>query len=327
MAKNILSCDLGGTSARFGHFSGSNTADLILEKTIWLKTKDASSFVQLLQLFEENSTKDNFKIKLSDYDIFSVAVAGPVEDGVRSVPPNIPWTIDIEEAHKQITFPKTILMNDFVGQAYSAVSPLAKKAKVILAGVPKSSGTIAVVGAGTGLGKGIVVPMKGDSYLALPSEGGHASFSPENKREAEFADFLKDKGKVRYACWDEIVSGRGLSTIHEFLTGEVLSPQDVTKGFSSTSETQDSETLEWAARFYGRVCRNFALEILALGGFFIAGGIAIKNPMLLTHPAFADEFRNPRAHKHLFQEIPVSLIEDEESGLWGAAFAGMQAIG
>jgi len=43
---------------------------------------------------------------------------------------------------------------------------------------------------------------------------------------------------------------------------------------------------------------------------------------VLTHPAFEEEFRSSPEHSKLMSLIPVYLITDEQSGLWGAAFRG-----
>ena len=41
---------------------------------------------------------------------------------------------------------------------------------------------------------------------------------------------------------------------------------------------------------------------------------------------FAEEFvRSPR-HEQLLRNVPVYLLTNEESGLWGAAFCGLQQL-
>ncbi|PIY21009.1 MAG: glucokinase, partial [Deltaproteobacteria bacterium CG_4_10_14_3_um_filter_60_8] len=107
--------------------------------------------------------------------------------------------------------------------------------------------------------------------------------------------------------------------IHWFLSGEDLEPKDVGARF-----TPASETLAWAAKFYGRVCRDYALEVLALGGLYIAGGLAAQNPEMLAHANFRGEFLNSPTMAHILAKIPVLLIDNQDSGLWGAAFLGQQ---
>jgi glucokinase len=80
--------------------------------------------------------------------------------------------------------------------------------------------------------------------------------------------------------------------------------------------------VEWFARFYGRACRLYALHTLALGGVYITGGMALRLPVL-THPAFAEEFRHSAAHRPLLEKIPVWHVRKPQAGLWGAALYGL----
>jgi len=80
--------------------------------------------------------------------------------------------------------------------------------------------------------------------------------------------------------------------------------------------TSASETLAWAARLYGRACRNYALEVLSLGGMYVAGVLLQKLPAMLTHKAFSEEFLMSKTMSRILAHIAVSLITNEESGLW-----------
>jgi tetratricopeptide (TPR) repeat protein len=89
---------------------------------------------------------------------------------------------------------------------------------------------------------------------------------------------------------------------------------------------ENAETLEWMARFYGRICRNCALQYMAAGGIYITGGVAAKLPEIITHPAFKKTFGKSETMAGLLEKIPVFLNLNEESGLWGAAFYGQNII-
>ena len=69
------------------------------------------------------------------------------------------------------------------------------------------------------------------------------------------------------------------------------------------------------------------LETVSTGGLFLAGGVAAKNPIIVENPAFGESVRATRTHRELIGSMPISLMTDEESGLWGAAFAGGQKLG
>jgi glucokinase len=315
--KNIISADVGGTNSRFGHFSIDDEDNLSLVDSIWLRTDEAGSFSDLIR----NLGKSGFSFKPRDADIVIIAVAGPVENKVRSKPPMIAWGLDISPAEKDLGFKRCILINDFVAQAFACRSPIGEAAEIILPGSPDPAAAAAVIGAGTGLGKAVIIPAARGGYIALPSEGGHTNFPFISRKEFEYQNFLMKERGDQYITANSVVSGKGLSYLHHFLTGRKLGPSEIVKEFPLYPET-----LEWASRFYARVCRNYALETLAMGGLYIAGGVAAKAPELLTHWVFEKEFRSSDTLAELLSKIPVSLIKDENSGLWGAAMLARQTL-
>jgi glucokinase len=315
--EKIIAADIGGTNSRFALFSVDRNGNLVQKEIQWLKTSDSLSFGQLI----DNLKSSGFSLKPEDSDIVVIAVAGPVEDAVRSSPPFISWDIDISNAQNDFGFRRCTLINDFVAQAFACRSPVGEAAEQVISGTAVNDATTAVIGAGTGLGKAALVPAGKDSYIAVPSEGGHANFPFISKRECEFQEFLINELGDKYITGNKVVSGIGLSCIHQFLSSEKLEPFEVTEKF-----IQYPETLEWASRFYGRVCRNYALETLSLGGLYIAGGVAARTPALVTHEAFELEFRSSDTLAALLENIPVFLIKDQNSGLWGGAVYGRQKL-
>ena len=315
--RHLLAADIGGTNSRFAHFMTDNAGELVLRAHIWLKTAEAKSFVNLLQ----NLRDSDFPFDPRQADIVGIAIAGPITQGVRVHPPLIPWEIDLSHAERDYGFRRSILMNDFVAQAYSCISSLGKSAEPILAGVAEPLATIAVIGAGTGLGKAILVPDDRGGYSAAPSEGAHACFPFVGEREFAFQRFLISSRRTRYATCNYVVSGSGLTAIHEFLTGRHREPAQVVEEFPL-----HPETLSWAAMFYGRACRDFALETLSRGGLYIAGGLAARNPDIVQHDAFKKEFLDSDAMGSVLARLPVFLIRDQNSGLWGTVMKALREL-
>lgn len=308
--KNILAADIGGTNSRFAHFISDPNDKLSLVETGWLKTAGSHSFAQLIEQLKNL----DFTFNINDADVAIISVAGPVEDDVYCSPPFISWDISLSEIQNVFNAGQCILVNDFVAQAFACRSPVANSATQILPGIKRPNSPIAVVGAGTSLGKALLVPCGANDYVVVPSEGAHASFPFDSEKELEFQRFLLKKFGKAYITASQVVSGKGISYIHQFLTNEKLKPEEIAAKCS-----HDSETLAWAAKFYGRVCRNYALDTVALGGMYIVGGVAAKMPGLIKHEAFNEEFQNSRFMSGLLRGIPVFLIDNEESGLWGAA--------
>jgi glucokinase len=66
--------------------------------------------------------------------------------------------------------------------------------------------------------------------------------------------------------------------------------------------------------------------VLARGGLYIAGGVAARTPEMLTHENFSKEFLDSPTMGHMLSRMPVFLMDDQDSGLWGAAFHGQQML-
>jgi len=315
--RKILAADIGATNSRFACFDVDMNGKLLLTEVQWLKTSDSSSFGDLL----ENLKTGGFPLAPEEADISVFAVAGPVENGTRSAPPFISWDIDVSNAEQDYGLKNIYLINDFVAQAYACRSILGETAETVKSGSIVKDAAAAVIGAGTALGKAVLVSDEDGRFLAIPSEGGHASFPFDSKEEHSFQQFLIQKLGDSYITWNKVVSGKGLSYIHEFLTGEEVEPEDIISRI-----IPDTESLAWASRFYGRACRDFALEILALGGVYISGGVAARTPELVNHRAFKEEFNRSDTLGDILDRIPVFLIKEQNAGLWGCGVLGLQKL-
>ena len=317
MMKKILSADIGGTNSRFAVFGITEGGALNLEESVWLETAHAASFREMLEHLKVSTPR----LPLANVGAAVYAVAGPVQGDRYSRPPNIDWDIDLDRVEGLLKIDKCLLINDFIAQAYACRSPIIGSARKILAGRLDPAAPLVAIGAGTGLGQAALLP-SGSGYIAVSSEGGHCSFPFESESEIEFMKFLLADTGQPYVRMETVLSGSGLSRLHQFLTRKQLEPAEV-----AARLTGDSPTLTWMARFYGRACRNLALQFLAFGGVYIAGGVAAKNPALVTHPEFERAFRTSPAMAHVLENIPVYLNTNEESGLWGAAMKGLELMG
>lgn len=315
--QTILAADIGGTNSRFGAFRTGEDRQLVLIRSLWLDTTEFDSMKAMFDQLE----KEDFELSASTADVSVMAVAGPIIDATYSNPPNIGWDIDLAELAGALGLKKSALINDFVAQAFACRSPVMDAARRILSGTIDPAAPLAVIGAGTGLGQATLIPLENGGYTALASEGGHTSFPFESAAEVKYMHYLLQVTGEPYVRAETVVSGGGLSRLHHFLTGERLEPPEV-----ASRLTDESATLKWMARFLGRLSRNYALAVVALGGVYISGGVAAKVPELVTHREFARAFRKTDVMSHVLDRIAVFLNADEESGLWGAALKGVQLL-
>ena len=313
MAK-ILAADIGGTNSRFALFDDAD-GELVMDDSIWLETHGAATFPELL----EQLWASDFKAEPGAFDSAALAVAGAVSQGVKCpYLPNAPWGVDLEEV--DFGTDKACLINDFAAQAYACRTRAVNDALIIQNGVAEDDGVIGVIGAGTGLGYSALIHGENE-WIALPSEGGHMAFPFNGKDEYEYAEFNRRASGRKWAEGDSVVTGLGLQLVHKYLTGDDLSPIDI-----SARITPESETTKWYARFYARACRDWAIAMMSEGGLFIAGGIAAKNPMFVNVPEFLEEFHNSHVYEDFLHNVPIKLNTNEESGLLGAGFYAMQLL-
>lgn len=320
MKQNIFAADIGGTNSRFAHFMTDETGNLTLTNEKWLRSNDAKSFYDCIRVLEEQ----NFSLLPKNADFSAVALAGPVEQGTRCKVTNVEWEpVDLHDAETAIGTTNIVLINDFVAQAFACRTPLLEQATVVLPGTQDKHATLGVIGAGTGLGKCGLVPLPKGGYVPVPSEGGHTDLPFVTAEEHEFAAYCRQKTGRKHVTGDVVLTGLGLHLLHAFLTGDELPASEVTERFKH--HLDGNRTYELWATFFGRACRNYALEIMALGGMYISGGIVAKVPELVTNSFFKDTFYSSDTHAALLAQLPVYLNQEENAGLWGAALYGAQA--
>jgi glucokinase len=200
-------------------------------------------------------------------------------------------------------------------------------------GVDHPQENIAVIAAGTGLGEAVLY-WDGHGHRAAPSEGGSADFAPRSDREIAFLTFLK-KRLTRVSC-EELFSGRGFRPIHEFLAPDIRhhsfsrpaaeSAQEITQNALASSCSACFETLEFWTDAFGAESGNLALRVLAYGGVFLAGGIAVKILPLLQKSTFCQSFADKGQLAELLANIPIAVVLNEDAPLLGAAHSALTIL-
>ncbi len=262
-------------------------------------------------------------------------IAGPVKETTRGQSvkvTNLPWEIHGRDLKRRFKFPQIRLINDFQAVGYG-IEGLGNKGCVVLQkGEPVKQGPRAVIGAGTGLGQGILIWNK-DHYEPIPTEGGHASFGPTDELQAELARYLlRTTGHTSYEL---ILSGQGLVRLYTFLKerGEPESPaiakamqvEDpaaaITRAAMEQQDALANKALDLFVSIYGVQAGNLALTAGAIGGVYVAGGIAPKIISKFTSGSFMASFRNKGNMSRYVAAVPVRVIMNPEVGLLGAALA------
>lgn len=308
----VFVADVGGTSARFGLFSGdSDRFELVRAER--MPVEEAASFPDLLS----RAADMGFPTGPDAVDAAVFAVPGPVRGG-RAALPNLPWDADEEDAGAWSG--RCRLINDFEAQARACMTPSVEGAECIHAGDPDPEGTLAVIGAGTGLGHAAVVRCC-EEWVPMLSEAGHAVFPLLDEEELWFSEFVRRRGGRCPSVGDDMVSGSGLALLHEFLTGESVTPQQAGERLDP-----NGPVAETFSKFYGRACRNWVLSCNATAGLVVCGGVAAHSPELVRSVPFQESFFGRDDYTGYMRAVRVRLNVDSYAGLHGAAQAAFHYL-
>lgn len=320
----VLSGDIGGTHTRLALCELDGGVH-ILHRERYLNA-NAAGLADHLQTFLGH---------LPAPEAACFAVAGPT-DGRHVQLTNLPWAIDADALQGQFKIPRVRLVNDFLAVGHGIDAVDAQHLAVLQAGHTDEHAPRVVLGAGTGLGVSLCV-WNGKQHIPLPSEGGHIGFAPVDDEQLKLLAFLR--AEYRRASVERILSGPGIVALYRFrlreagrnpaepdtLLHDKLPAAAITRAALDQSEPQALEAMRLFCRIYGQTAGDLALLGQALGGVYLAGGIAPKILPLLKHAEFMEGFHAKGRFAEWTRGVPVSVVLDEDVGLKGAALAARLA--
>jgi glucokinase len=326
----LISGDIGGTKSHLVAYDEQHGKLSVVARKRYA-TRDFSSFEALVAAFRHEAAGSS---PSATVNAAGFGVPGTVVDG-RLHAAHIPWTLDSASLAASLGLPREhiVLMNDLVATARGLQKLEAKDLCYLNRGVDHPGENVAVIAAGTGLGEAVLY-WDGRGHRAAPSEGGSADFAPRSDREIAFLTFLK-KRLSRVSC-EELFSGRGFRPIHEFLAPDVRhesfskaageSAQEITHNALNGSCPVCVETLDFWTDAFGAESGNLALRVLAYGGVYLAGGIALKILPLLQKSTFCTAFADKGQLSGLLANIPIAVVLNEDAPLLGAAHAALTVL-
>jgi glucokinase len=326
----LIAGDIGGTKSHLVAYEEQGAKLAVVARKRYA-TRDFSSFEALVEEFSREAGRTSAGARVA---AAGFGVPGTVVDG-RLHAAHIPWTLDSSALASSLDLPREhiVLMNDLVATARGLQRLGEGDVRYLNRGVEHPEENIAVIAAGTGLGEAVLY-WDGRGHRAAPSEGGSADFAPRSDREVAFLTFLK-KRLPRVSC-EELFSGRGFRPIHEFLAPDLRhqsfakaageSAQEITQNALNDSCPACVETLEFWTDAFGAESGNLALRVLAYGGVYLAGGIALKILPLLEKSTFCSAFADKGPLSSLLANIPIAVVLNEDAPLLGAAHAALTVL-
>jgi glucokinase len=321
----LLAADVGGTKATFGLGEAGSTRRLLAQRVY--PSREHPSLESIIADFLQRPevVAHDARIRAACF-----SVAGPVANN-SSVLTNLGWKVEAAALERKFALPAVRIINDFTAAGQGIPQLADSELETLQAGEPAERGTRLIIGAGTGLGVGMLT-WDGERYGAHPSEAGHADFAPVDElQDRLLVSLRRGFGRVSY---ERVVSGPGLMRIFSFL-------QEAGIGMPSRQLLDTSQTRQDAAEviaefgaakldplavraldlfvaIYGAFAGNMALATLPRGGVYISGGIAPKIASKLREGGFMRAFLQKEPFSALLAIIPVRVVMNPHVGLFGA---------
>ncbi|MDX3775400.1 glucokinase [Chromatiaceae bacterium AAb-1] len=310
--------DIGGTNARFSRV---NLADLTLDNVQVYPCADFATLADALQHYREQQA-------LTSLHHVAIAIACPVTSDLVTMT-NFHWKFSIAQMKAQLSLEALLVMNDFTAVAMCLPALTDDQKVKIGSGDSQPDKPMAVLGAGTGLGVGHLIPLN-DYYLPLPGEGGHVDWAAQNEQEWFIQQFLsKEYGHVSP---ERLLSGPGLEAIYQALClyqGKTAEPLPAAEIARQALENRNELALSAVQQFLaslGSVAGDLSLTLSTFGGVYIAGGIVPRLLPLLEQSEFRTRFEAKGRFSAFNRQIASYVITAEQPGLLGAAVYLKQSL-
>lgn len=330
----ILAADIGGTKILFGLFEVKEGSLTLLFQSRYPSRQFSSVEEATAQFLKEQGISEQTdKITSACF-----SVAGPVINGTCHLT-NLGWLVEQQSLQKKFPNIERILLRNDMEAMAKGLSRL--EAKDVVSLTPKlpipstyasqharptsnqNANQNAVIGLlvpGTGLGEAFI---HGDEVFS--SEGAHCEFGPRSREEVALWEFLhQQKGHVSY---EQILSGKGLCRLAEFLTlerglskpEEPLTPEEITRRANLGDCDVCTATVEMFTGIWGAEAGNLALKTMAIGGIYLGGNMICDLLPWLSGGFFLGGFLDKGRFSSLMETIPVFAILNENTALFGSA--------
>jgi glucokinase len=298
MAEIDLLADIGGTNARVAFRAGRSP----WSKVHLRQTSEFTSVEKLLaDVIAESGTKPTRAV---------LAVPGPVSGDTIQLT-NLPWRFECRALGGTIGVPALTIVNDLEAVALALPHFAADDLTTWRPGQGVHAARV-VVAPGTGLGIGALAP-HGDTWIAVPSEGGHAlAVMPRN-----VPDPLPNLWRAQ-PSWEDLLAGRGLLQIYRTLGAAAATPAEVTAR-AAGGEARALEAIGFFSELLGTCAGDMAIIFGARGGCYIAGGVVPALGQLLDVARFIAGFLDKGSYRDYVETIPLHLISHPYPALVGLA--------
>ncbi|MCA0201051.1 MAG: glucokinase [Proteobacteria bacterium] len=301
MTEIDLLADIGGTNARIAFRK---------DREPWRRVflRQAAGFDSLETLIADVISEAGAKPTRA-----IVAIPGPISGEIVKLT-NLPWQFERGKLAGDIGVPSLRVANDLEAVAWS-LPHLARGDIVTWRAGPASQAARVVIAPGTGLGVSALAPY-GETWAAVPSEGGHA-LAVMPRATPPRANALWHTRP----CWEDLLSGSGLLRIYQALAGaakDAANPAEVT-ALAEAGDAAALEAIGFFSELLGGCAGDMAMIFGAKGGCYIAGGVVPALGNLFDVARFMAGFSDKGSYGLYVDTIPLHLIAHPYPALVGLA--------
>ncbi|ACC69815.1 bifunctional transcriptional regulator/glucokinase [Paraburkholderia phymatum] len=307
-----LLADIGGTNARFALETGPGEITQVLV----YPCADYPGVADVIKKYLKDT-------KIGRVNHAAIAIANPV-DGDQVSMTNHDWTFSIEATRRALGFDTLLVVNDFTALAMALPGLTDSQRVQVGGGSRRQNSVIGLLGPGTGMGVSGLIPAD-DRWIALGSEGGHATFAPMDEREDLVLQYARKKWS--HVSFERVAAGPGIEVIYRALAGRdkkrvpatIEVSEIVKKGLDG--DPLAAETIDVFCGILGTFAGNIAVTLGALGGIYIGGGVVPRLGEVFARSSFRQRFEAKGRFEAYLKNVPTYVITAEYP-----AFLGVSAI-
>jgi len=311
MVKHAIVADIGGTNARFSRV---DLETLALDHVVVYPCADFATLALALNYYRTEQ-------QLTDIAHVAVAIACPVNGDLVKMT-NFFWQFSISETKAELGLAEFIVLNDFTAVAMCLPALTASEKVKFGAGASDASKPMAVLGAGTGLGVGHLIPTT-HGYIPLPGEGGHVDWTAQNEQEWFIQRYLA--AHFGHVSPERLLSGPGIESLYLAIAayrGVTTEPKTAAEISQHALAKTDELCSAVIAQFFaslGGLAGDLALTLSTFGGVYVGGGIVPKLLPLLEDSEFRSRFEAKGRFTDFNRQIATYVVTAEQPGLLGCA--------
>ncbi|WP_168792909.1 bifunctional transcriptional regulator/glucokinase [Paraburkholderia aromaticivorans] len=307
-----LLADIGGTNARFALETSPGEIGSV-------KVYPCADYPGVAEVIKKY-LKDT---KIGRVNHAAIAIANPV-DGDQVSMTNHDWSFSIEATRRALGFDTLLVVNDFTALAMALPGLTDQQRVQVGGGTRRPNSVIGLLGPGTGMGVSGLIPAD-DRWIALGSEGGHATFAPADEREDIVLQYARKKWS--HVSFERVAAGPGIEVIYRALAGRdkkrVAANVDTVEVVKRALEGEPlaAESVDVFCGILGTFAGNIAVTLGALGGIYIGGGVVPRLGEFFSRSSFRKRFEAKGRFEAYLQNVPTYVITAEYP-----AFLGVSAI-